>query len=181
MPDSAPNRAIIIMGVSGSGKTTTGKLLSERIKAVFLDADNFHPEANIKKMSTGIPLNDEDRVPWLDALHDELQRKLASGSSVVLACSALKRWYRERLVKKLPAVIVYLKGDYNLIEDRLVERTDHYMKSTLLESQFDTLEEPDESEAIIVAIQKSPETLIDEICREIEKQSETKKSRAKKS
>ena len=131
------------MGVSGSGKTTVGTLLSKNYGWTFFDADDFHPPANIEKMAQGIPLTDADRIPWLDALRRLVDEHRDSENVMLLACSALKQSYRERLGGNEARVLwVYLKGSFALIEQRLQDRRGHYMSATLLTSQFATLEEP---------------------------------------
>src|SRR3712207_6584842 len=133
---------VILMGVSGSGKTTVGRLLAERTGATFYDADDFHTPANVEKMRAGVPLTDEDRRPWLDALRALVASCLERGEPAVLACSALKEKYRERLRVDGRVRFVYLEGDYELIEQRLKNRRGHFMKREMLKSQFETLEEP---------------------------------------
>ena len=128
------------MGVSGSGKTTIGKLLADTLNIPFYDADDYHPKSNILKMSNGIPLNDDDRLPWLQILNSVLVNSKESGA--VLACSALKEKYREILSKDIGTEWVYLKADIDLIATRMAEREDHFMPVKLLQSQFDVLEEP---------------------------------------
>src|SRR5262245_16123634 len=136
---------IILMGVSGVGKTTIGQLLARELNWQFYDGDDFHPQANIDKMKSGIPLSDNDRVVWLTALRTLLDGLLQEQRSAVLACSALKRSYRERLQSDKKNVhFVYLKGDYTLIRQRLQQRHGHFMSTDLLASQFATLEEPQE-------------------------------------
>ena len=131
------------MGVAGSGKTTVGELLAQKLGWSFYDADAFHPPENIEKMANGIPLNDVDRAPWLTALHSLISTSLRENRPAVLACSALKESYRQRLLEKNDGVqIVYLKGSYDLLWSRLSHRKDHYMKPQMLQSQFETLEEP---------------------------------------
>ena len=133
----------IIMGVSGSGKSSLGKALADRLGWDFYDADDFHPPANVAKMSSGIPLNDEDRAPWLASLHDLIESCLQENRPGVLACSALKERYRQTLLSGNAGVqLVYLKGSYELMLSRMVHRPGHYMKANMLQSQFDTLEEP---------------------------------------
>jgi gluconokinase len=133
----------IIMGVSGSGKSTVGRALAERLGWDFFDADDFHPPQNIAKMAAGIPLSDSDRTPWLAALSDQLFASLKAGRHPVLACSALKESYRKQLLNGKDGVeIIYLKGSYDLIQARMAGRQGHFMKPEMLKSQFATLEEP---------------------------------------
>ncbi len=153
---------VVLMGVSGSGKSTVGKLLSERLGWPLLDADDFHPPANIEKMRSGIALTDEDRWPWLDRLNGLLRDKVANGESALLACSALKQKYRDRLAASCSDLRwVYLKGSFELIESRLKARKGHYMKAGLLESQFAALEEP--VDAITLEISSAPEAIADAV------------------
>jgi gluconokinase len=134
---------VILMGVSGSGKTTIGKSLAESLGWRFFDGDDFHPDANVTKMGKGIPLSDNDRQPWLNALRKLIKQLISKDVSAVIACSALKKVYREYLQDDMEAVrFVYLKGDYELIRKRLDGRSSHYMKADLL-SQFDALQEPE--------------------------------------
>ena len=150
---------VIVMGVSGSGKTTVGKLLAQSLNCDFSDADDFHPPANIEKMSLGIPLEDTDRLPWLLQLQTTIDRWLLENKNVVLACSALKVSYREMLCRKEQRIkIVYLKGDFELFAARLKNRENHYMKADLLSSQLDTLEEPED--AIIVDASQPLELIV---------------------
>jgi len=136
-------RFFLIMGVSGSGKTRVGKSLAEHLGWDFYDADDFHPAANVEKMANGIPLDDSDRAPWLAALHDLISSSLIQSRPGVLACSALKERYRQRLLEGNAGVqLIYLKGSYDLIWSRMIVRADHYMKPHMLQSQFETLEEP---------------------------------------
>jgi len=149
----------IVMGVSGSGKTTVGKLLAQSLNWDFSDADDFHPSANIEKMSLGIPLEDADRLPWLLQLQTTIDRWLLENKNVVLACSALKASYREILCRNEQRIkIVYLKGDFELFAARLKNRENHYMKADLLSSQLDTLEEPED--AIIVDASQPLEVIV---------------------
>ena len=143
---------LVLMGVCGCGKSTVGEALAQAIGCRFLDADDFHPQANVDKMASGIPLTDEDRWPWLDAIADELARILADGEHGVLACSALKEAYRERLKRAGDVRIVYLKGDQATIAARLASRQHKYMPPTLLPSQFAALEEP--ADALVVDIRE---------------------------
>lgn len=154
---------LIVMGVMGSGKTTIGKLLAHRFGAHFLDADDFHPEDNVKKLRAGIALDDADRAPWLDVLNRELRNHEARGESVVLACSALKRSYRDQLRHGLREVrIVYLHGSRALLASRLAQRTDHFMAPSLLDSQLEILEAP--QTAVTVEVSGTPESTADAIC-----------------
>lgn len=133
----------IVMGVSGSGKSTLGKMLAEKLSWDFFDADDFHPPENIAKMAAGIPLNDSDRTPWLAALSDQLFATLKAGRHPLLACSALKESYRKQLLDEKEGVeIIYLKGNYDLLLERMSMREGHFMKPEMLKSQFATLEEP---------------------------------------
>ena len=143
----------LIMGVTGSGKSTIGKLLAERLAWVFLEADEFHSPENIAKMRNGIPLTDTDRLPWLDAIHARLVALHAEGRNVVLACSALKESYRQRLAKNLPIELVYLKGSPVLIGARLRGRHGHFAGASILAGQFADLEEPREAFTLSVELQ----------------------------
>ena len=141
----------VVMGVSGSGKTTIGRAVAEAIGAAFLEGDEFHPAANIAKMSRGEPLDDADRAPWLDRMADELARAESAGRSVVLAASVLKRAYRDRLRRAAPDLrLIYLKGGEGLIHERMIARKTHFMPAGLLDSQFSALEEPGPDESPIV-------------------------------
>lgn len=153
-------RVVILMGVSGSGKTTVGLELARRLGWDFADADDFHPSANVAKMSQGVPLDEHDREPWLSALRAPIDAQLAAGKSTVLACSALRARYREVLGQE-SVHFVYLKGDTRKILERLEARTGHYMKMGLLESQLATLEEPDD--VLVVGIDQSVATIVNHI------------------
>jgi gluconokinase len=160
---------ILLMGVSGSGKTTIGQRLAKRLGWQFYDADDFHPISNIEKMHHGIPLTDGDRIPWLTALHDAIHIWVETHTNVVLACSALKASYRDNLYHPTdPIKLVYLKGSVELIHHRLSQRNNHYMPPTLLHSQFDTLEEP--QDAIVVDIAQSPDAIAHQIQQQIQEQ-----------
>ncbi len=146
---------IIVMGVSGCGKTTVGHALALRLNATFLDADDFHPEANVVRMRAGMPLNDEDRAPWLATLNRELKVRDQQGELVVLACSALKEKYRAAIAASMPHVQwIFLDGSFDLIALRVRERPNHYMPESLLRSQFDAMERPDD--ATMISIELSP-------------------------
>jgi len=155
------------MGVSGCGKTTVGQLLATQLGWEFLDADVFHPPANVAKMQGGTPLGDADRVAWLAGMRQALTTRLADGRPAVLACSALREGYRRELRRPgEPIRFVYLKGDYETIHRRIAGRRDHYMPSSLLGSQFETLEEP--VDAIVVPVELSPADAVLEIVRALE-------------
>ena len=150
---------IILMGVSGSGKTTIGERLAQALGWPFYDGDQFHPPANVAKMQQGMPLTDEDRWPWLHALRTHIETWLQQGMSAVLACSALKQAYREHLiVDEAEVKLVYLKGDYDLIQERLAQRRGHFMPPELLASQFAALEEPEQG--VVVDTVHPPETIV---------------------
>lgn len=151
--------AIILMGVSGSGKTTVGRALAAALGCAFFEGDDYMPPANVEKMAAGIPLTDADRVPWLAALHTLLAEQ--AGTQVVLACSALKESYRRQLSAGLQVRYVMLKGDFDLIAGRMQKRLGHYMPESLLQSQFDTLEEPEG--AIIVNVDQPVNAIVKDI------------------
>jgi gluconokinase len=153
---------IIVMGVSGAGKTTVGRQLAEALGWEFLDGDDFHPPANVARMARGEPLTDADRDPWLDRLQAFIAQRLAAGEPAVLAASALKRDYRRRLhTGDRRVALVFLRGDYDLIQSRLGRRRDHYMPPALLKSQFATLEPPEDALAIDIA--QTPAAIVREI------------------
>ncbi len=159
---------VIIFGVSGAGKTTVGELLARELGWHFLEADDFHPEVNIEKMRSGHPLTDEDRAPWLERLRDQIKRSLTAGERTVLACSALKRKYRQRLRVDDEVKLVFLRGSYALISEQLGHRRGHFFDPALLQSQFDDLEEPkpDES-ALTIELGRTPHELVKEIKEEL--------------
>ena len=158
---------IVLMGVSGSGKTTVGKLLAEALGAEFAEGDSYHPPENVEKMRRGIPLDDADRWPWLEILSTVIDRWLTAKKTVVLACSALKQSYRDVLAKGRPQVrFVYLEGDEALIRSRLDQRRGHYMPASLLKSQIAALEPP--ADAITVEIAGSPQAIVAEIRRHLD-------------
>jgi gluconokinase len=144
---------IVLMGVSGSGKTTVGKELARQLGWTFVDADDFHPAANVAKMHRGEPLTDADRWPWLEAIRQRVLHAAGSGENVVLACSALKHAYQEYLQHEDPERIyyIYLSGSEELIRQRLAKRTNHFMNPNLLHSQFETLEPPEHAIAVDIA------------------------------
>jgi gluconokinase len=155
------------MGVTGSGKTTIGKALAARLGWDFIDADDFHSSSNITKMTNGIPLADEDRLPWLLLLRSKITECLENGHPGILACSALKESYRQILLSNNPEIqIVYLKTSFDLVLSRLTTRTDHFMQPSLLQSQFDTLEEP--KNAIFVDNGHSVDIIVDKILTTLE-------------
>lgn len=149
---------IVVMGVSGSGKTTVGSQLADELGWVFYDADDFHNEANRSKMSQGIPLTDDDRSTWLTSLQELIQKRINSETPIVLACSALKESYRDILNLDGKVRFVYLKGTYTEIESRLKNRAGHFMPVKLLKSQFETLEEP--ADALTVSVTHPIEEII---------------------
>jgi gluconokinase len=150
---------ILLMGVSGSGKTTIGQRLAQTLGWPFYDGDQFHPPANIAKMQQGMPLTDEDRWPWLHTLRARIETWVQQDMSAVLACSALKQAYREHLIiDEAEVKLVYLRGDYDLIHERLAQRQGHFMPPGLLASQFAALEEPERG--VVVDIVHPPETIV---------------------
>jgi gluconokinase len=151
----------IVMGVTGSGKTTVGRLLAEQLGWTFADADDFHPRANVEKMERGVPLNDEDRAPWLDRLRIQVMDWIANGQSAVLSCSALKQAYRQELSVGPEVRFVYLKGSPELIAQRLRLRRGHFADEKILAGQFADLEEPET--AVTVDISRTPEKIAAEI------------------
>ena len=156
-----PLMVLLVMGVTGSGKTTVGHLLANRLGWLFLEADDFHSPANKQKMHAGVPLTDADRIPWLQSIHQEILRQHTEGKNVVLACSALKEKYRQLLTATLPLNVIYLKGSYESIRVRLHARHGHFAGEAILADQFANLEEP--HGAIIVSIEAPPEQIVNEI------------------
>jgi gluconokinase len=152
---------LVVMGVCGCGKSTIGEALAASLGWPFYDADEFHPPANVAKMAAGQPLDDSDRWPWLDRIADELRQVLARGGHAVLACSALKEAYRERLRRAGDVRFIYLKGDELTIAARLAARTHKYMPSSLLPSQLATLEEP--ADAFVVDIREPVAAQVEDI------------------
>jgi gluconokinase len=155
---------VVVMGVSGSGKTTVGQQLASRLGCTFFDADDFHSQANIDKMSHGVPLTDDDRESWLDSLARVLRDCVEKKQSAVLACSALKQKYRDRLRVSDDFQFVYLRGSYEQILSRMQQRQ-HFMKPEMLASQFAALEEP--KDAIVVDVALAPEVIVENVMRSL--------------
>jgi len=168
---AAHNRpmSVVVMGVSGSGKTTVGKLLAERLGWHYQEGDALHPPENVAKMSSGTPLTDADRIPWLHKIAECIDAWRRSGESGVVTCSALKRAYRDIIIGDRPDVgLVHLKGSRELIGQRLAARKGHFMPAALLDNQFDTLQEPAaEERAITVDVGEAPAAIVDEIVRRL--------------
>ncbi len=156
-------RVYVVMGVSSSGKSAVGKGLAERLGWHFLDADDFHPEANVEKMSRGEPLDDSDRAPWLTRLREIIDEHLEKDERLILACSALKERYRERLRVDRRVGFVYLEGSFELIQERMQAREGHFMKTEMLKSQFEALEEPDPGDAVRVDISPPLEEVVENV------------------
>ncbi len=144
---------VVIMGVAGAGKSTVGQLLAAELHCKFLDGDSLHPQANIEKMSHGIPLTDADRAPWLAAVHARIMEFFQRSENLVVACSALKQQYRDILGRGVAIAWVYLKGSEELIRERLQHRQHHFFKAQMLSSQFADLEEPTDAVVIDVAVE----------------------------
>ncbi|HEY3757851.1 MAG TPA: gluconokinase [Opitutaceae bacterium] len=158
--------AILVMGVAGSGKSTIGSLLARELGWPFADADEFHSPANVAKMSAGIPLDDDDRAPWLQAIHRYIEDHLARGETVVVTCSALKERYRAVVAPDPERVkLVFLQGDFPLLLGRLHQRQGHFMKESMLRSQFEALEPP--ADALSVDVAPAPEAIVAQIRREL--------------
>ncbi len=169
MPESPPPPgAVVVMGVCGTGKSTIGRQVAAALGWIYVDADDHHPAANVAKMRTGTPLNDDDRAPWLDRLRALLSEHADRGAGVVLACSALKAAYRQRLAppEHAPAW-VFLHGERDLLADRLHARTDHYMPPTLLDSQLATLEPPSPDAALWCDVVESPATIVQNVLQHL--------------
>lgn len=143
--------AIIVMGVSGSGKSSIGEEMAKELRLPFMEGDSLHPASNVEKMSKGIPLTDEDRMPWLDKIGEVMKASLAKGESIIVSCSALKRIYRDRLRSAAGGNLffVYLEGSKELLTDRMGHRTGHFMPASLLESQLATLEVPTGEKGVV--------------------------------
>ena len=159
---------VIIFGVSGAGKTTIGKLLASELGWTFYEGDDFHPARNIDKMLNGIPLTDKDRGPWLASLREVIEKALTVGENAVLACSALKRKYRDDLRVSGQVRFVFLHGNRSQIEKQLSQRRGHFMDPNLLDSQFADLQEPTPDEdAVVIELGRGPNELVDEISRKL--------------
>jgi len=156
---------VVVMGVAGSGKTTIGRMLAEATRCAFLEGDTLHSPENVEKMSRGVPLTDADREPWLAAIHARMAAAYARGECLIVGCSALKDSYRRILAGGLPVSWVYLKGSPDLIQDRMLARTDHFMKANMLVSQFKALEEP--SDAIVADVSESPDAIVGRILSQL--------------
>lgn len=162
---------IVVMGVSGSGKTTVGRLLADRLQADFVEGDDLHPPANVAKMASGVPLEDADRWEWLDAIAAAARTRRRAGAPVVVTCSALRRVYRERLADGMAERprLVFLRGDFSLIDRRMQVRSGHFMPPALLRSQLDTLEEPDPDErALVIDIDRAPDSIAEAAWRALQ-------------
>jgi gluconokinase len=158
-------KIVVVMGVAGSGKTTVGTMLADAMHCAFLEGDSLHSPANVEKMRHGVPLTDDDRAPWLAAIHARLLDSFTRGECLVVGCSALKHSYRALLADGIPITWIYLKGSAALIRSRLQHRSGHYMKADMLASQFEALEEP--SDALIVDISHSPGAIVEQILAEL--------------
>jgi gluconokinase len=156
---------IVVMGVTGAGKTTVGRLLAEELGWEFEEGDDFHPAANVEKMRRGVPLKDDDRQPWLQQLRGEIARRDAEGRNLVLACSALKKDYRRMLAVSPAVKFVYLKGEAKQIAERLRMRGGHFADEKILAAQFTDLEEPDH--AVVVDVGATPQEMVNEIRKKL--------------
>lgn len=166
-PQQHSAQILIVMGVSGSGKTTIGKALALTLGWSYMEGDQFHPQANVEKMSQGVPLTDEDRAIWLDRLRSEIENCLEEGIPAVLACSALKNSYRKRLQIDHRVQFVFLNLPFESARERMSKREGHFMPLSLLESQFETLQKPQSGEAIIVDAQQSPDQIVKDVVARI--------------
>lgn len=167
MMDGAQPQVLVVMGVSGSGKSTVARLLVDRLGWDFAEGDDMHPQANRDKMTAGRPLSDEDRWPWLDRIAEWIHGHLDAGRPGIVTCSALRRVYRDRL--RAPGVVfVHLNGRHELLADRIGQRQGHFMPPSLLQSQFDTLEPPGADEAALtVDVALEPDAIAEEILRRL--------------
>ncbi|MEM1294061.1 MAG: gluconokinase [Verrucomicrobiota bacterium] len=161
------SKIVVLMGVSGCGKSTIGEILAGWTNGAYFDGDNYHPEANVEKMGAGIPLTDEDRVGWFEALGRLISQRLPSDEWTFVACSALRRRYRDRLRQDAPDLrFVWLEGSFELIESRMQAREGHYMPASLLKSQFEALELPDDDERIpSVSIEFEPRVIAEKVAQ----------------
>jgi gluconokinase len=169
LPPASLPVVIVLMGVASSGKTTTGLMLSQMLGWPFRDADSFHPPANIEKMRRGVALDDSDRWPWLDAIAAWIDQQLGKGACGIVSCSALKASYRRRLIGARSDVrLVFLKGDFELVRQRMQQRHDHFMPLSLLKNQFEVLEPPTADEnALVVSIAPPPERVAETIVTQL--------------
>lgn len=160
---------IIVMGVSGVGKTTIGKLLAEKLDFIYAEGDAYHPPENVAKMSAGTPLDDNDRQPWLERMAADIDRWLSNSQNAVLACSALKRRYRDILIGSRRNVrLIYLQGDKDTINNRMQQRKDHYMPPSLLDSQFAALEPPQADEnPLVIEVNGAPAQIVEILCKDL--------------
>lgn len=156
---------MVVMGVTGAGKTTIGRLLAAQLGWPFADADQFHPKANVEKMSRGITLTDADREPWLAAMRSAIQQWISRNESAVLACSALKRSYRSELMVGPEVRFVYLRGDYETVARQLRMRHGHFATEAILADQFATLEEPEN--VVVLDVGRDPDLMVKEIRAQI--------------
>jgi gluconokinase len=152
---------VVVMGVTGAGKTTIGELLASRLGWHFADADQFHPKSNVAKMARGVALTDADRAPWLSAMRSAIQQWISQNRSAVLACSALKQAYRDELKVGPDVRFVYLRGNYDVVAEQLRMRHGHFATETILADQFATLEEP--KDAIVIDVGGDPESMVAQI------------------
>jgi gluconokinase len=152
---------VLIMGVTGAGKTTVGSMLAQQLGWQFADADEFHPASNVEKMRKAIPLTDEDRIPWLQAIRHRMEQWIASHTDGIITCSALKQSYRDFLLSELAVQLVYLKGDQGVIASRVGLRKNHFAPAELVASQFEALEEP--QNALAVKVDRPPEEIVAEV------------------
>jgi gluconokinase len=164
---------VVVMGVSGSGKSTVGAMLAAAMNCAFLEGDSLHAPENVEKMRAGSPLTEADRQPWLAAIHAHLLEAFRAGENLVAACSALTQSARSVLAAGVPVAWVYLKGSRALLQSRLEHRTGHYMKAGMLDSQLDALEEP--SDAIVADVSQSPAAIVEQILIELRKPPHTQK------
>jgi len=161
MTSNKPALAVVVMGVCGTGKSTIGSAIARKLEMPYLDSDDFHPPANIAKLSSGIALTDADRKPWIDRLRGLLESHLASGAGVVMACSALRQEYREWLQPADGELrFIFLHGDRALLQERMQARPDHFMPITLLDSQLATLEVPSPADALWCNVKDTPDTIV---------------------